>query len=143
MLRKNTMLIGAAVLVVLAGSALADTGVATSGLFSLDTADLSPAEGGASLPTVHRLDGCVPNPFNPTTTIKYYLAQAAPVTLSIFDMRGRHVETILHGSELPAGSGEAVWRGCDSQGRAVAGGVYLVRLKVGDRMFHQRVTLVK
>jgi hypothetical protein len=71
----------------------------------------------------------MPNPFNPTTSIRYDLAQASDIELLVTDLRGRHVRTLKQGRSEP-GTYTVQWDGADSDGRAVASGVYFCRLQV-------------
>lgn len=68
-----------------------------------------------------------PNPFNPTTTITYVLAEKGPMTLTIYDVKGRLVRTLFNGI-ADAGEDHAVWNGKDNAGETVATGVYFYRL---------------
>ena len=77
-----------------------------------------------------------PNPFNPETWIPYQLAKPAEVTLTIYDIRGRIVRTLILGNQ-PAGiyqsrSKAAHWDGQNHFGEKVATGVYFYTLKAGD-----------
>ncbi len=83
-----------------------------------------------------------PNPFNPATTVTFALDRAREVTLSVHDLRGRHVADLLTGA-LPAGEHRAVWRGRDAAGRPVASGAYLLRLHGSGLEALQMITLVK
>ncbi len=83
-----------------------------------------------------------PNPFNPRTTIGFYLPDGGPVRLSVFDVAGRLVRTLVAGS-MPRGSHEAVWDGRDSSGRTVASGSYLARLEFGGMVETVRMGLVR
>jgi hypothetical protein len=84
-----------------------------------------------------------PNPFNPRTTIHYVVpGQGERVRLSVFDLRGRLVRTLLD-APLPAGAGSVVWDGVDAAGQVVASGTYLVELTAGRDRAVQKVTLVK
>lgn len=85
------------------------------------------AEQEASLPSRVRLDQNFPNPFNPSTTIRYQLDAPASVLLHVFDVSGRRVKTLDTGRR-PAGTFEVRWDGTDLEGRPVASGVYLYRL---------------
>jgi hypothetical protein len=71
-----------------------------------------------------------PNPFNPSTTIRFGLAAQARVTISIYDVSGRLVHTLVDGQRSP-GLYKETWDGRDSNGRAVASGVYFYRLRAG------------
>jgi hypothetical protein len=89
------------------------------------------------------LHGAAPNPFNPRTTIRFSLEEAAPVaSLRVYDVAGRLVRT-LHRGALSAGDQQVVWRGEDESGRAMASGVYFCRLEIGDAVRTARMALVR
>jgi hypothetical protein len=67
-----------------------------------------------------------PNPFNPSTTIAYHLEKSDHVTLSIYDIYGREIETIVNLYQS-AGEHVIVW-----QAQGMPGGTYFCRLSVGD-----------
>jgi flagellar hook assembly protein FlgD len=69
----------------------------------------------------------IPNPFNPTTTIRFDLAGSGRVTLRVFDVRGRVVRTLVDGLE-PAGHRLVEWDGRNDGGRVVPSGTYFYRL---------------
>lgn len=71
-----------------------------------------------------------PNPFRERTTIAYEIAQPGPVEITVFDILGRRVYTLVDGVQ-PAGRYEVTWNGRDSGGRPVAAGTYFYRLDVG------------
>ena len=83
-----------------------------------------------------------PNPFNPATTIRFTVPQDGPVNLAVCDVHGRHVRTLADGRRA-AGSHEIVWDGRDAQGRPVASGVYLCRLRGGSRTLVRRMVLLR
>jgi hypothetical protein len=85
---------------------------------------------------------CSPNPANPAVAIRFTLAASDGVSLTIYNLRGAVVRHLLT-EMLPAGRHELRWVGEDERGRAVASGVYVVRLNVGGRVLSQRVTLVR
>ncbi|MGH7496847.1 MAG: FlgD immunoglobulin-like domain containing protein [bacterium] len=72
-----------------------------------------------------------PNPFNPSTTIKYDLPKATHVVLRIFDVVGRRVKTLID-EEKNAGYHHLVWDGTNQEGRPVASGVYFYRLETAS-----------
>jgi len=88
------------------------------------------------------LVGNVPNPFNPTTTINYHLAQTGSVRLDVYDMAGRHVKSLVAESQL-TGDHQARWNGRDEAGRSVASGTYFARLQSGGDQFVQSMVLVR
>lgn len=84
----------------------------------------SPAPG---TPQGFRLHQNHPNPFNPGTTIKYYLPLAAAVTLAIYDLNGRKVRCLVEAAGAP-GEHAVPWDGRNQHGQAVAGGIYLCQI---------------
>ncbi|MBN2171276.1 MAG: right-handed parallel beta-helix repeat-containing protein [Candidatus Krumholzibacteriota bacterium] len=84
-----------------------------------------------------------PNPFNPSTTIRFGLPQDAPVTLRIHDVSGRLVASLLEGERLPAGWHAVTWRGRDDGGRAAASGVYFCRLVAAGEAGTRKMLLIK
>ncbi|HZM17258.1 MAG TPA: right-handed parallel beta-helix repeat-containing protein [Candidatus Krumholzibacteria bacterium] len=89
-----------------------------------------------------RLQPSVPNPFNPTTTIRFELEHVAPVRLEIFDLTGRLVRTLLQGTQ-GAGAHGILWDGRDGRGERVPSGVYLLRLQSEGRALSQKLAVLK
>ena len=85
-----------------------------------------PTAAGAA-PALTRLFPVHPNPFNPSASIRYELSGAQRVTLTVYDMAGRVVKTLVNGV-MPAGANETMWHGDDARGTRVASGVYVVKL---------------
>jgi hypothetical protein len=83
-----------------------------------------------------------PNPFNPATEIRLDLPRSGPITLDVFDARGRHVRRLLDG-DRPAGEHTLRWSGHDQTGRPLASGVYHLRLRSVAGVTTRAVTLVK
>jgi len=82
-------------------------------------------EEAAEIPTAFALEANYPNPFNPTTVIRYALAQQAPVHLSVYDVQGRRV-AVLVASEQPAGRYEVAF-----EAGGLPSGVYFYRIEAG------------
>ncbi len=100
---------------------------------------------GTQVPSTTRLAGNYPNPFNPSTVIRFDLgvADAAhPVTLQVFDIGGRLVRTLETGVLAP-GPQEQEWDGRDATGQQAASGVYLYRLETPDRAYVGRMLMLK
>lgn len=89
-----------------------------------------------------RLVGARPNPFNPRTTIEYAVDGGGAVRLAVYDLRGRHVRTLVEGAR-DAGRHRSTWDGRDADGSAVASGVYLLRLDQGPASVSGRIVLVR
>ncbi|MCB1048942.1 MAG: T9SS type A sorting domain-containing protein, partial [Calditrichaeota bacterium] len=84
-------------------------------------------DGGEGLPTAFALEGNYPNPFNPSTTIRYALPEAARVTITLYNAAGQRVRTLVEGRQS-AGFRQVVWDGRDERGESVSSGVYLYRM---------------
>jgi len=93
-------------------------------------------------PTRTELRGNYPNPFNPSTTLRYSLATEGRVSLVVYNALGQPVRTLVDDNQ-PAGYYTVVWNGTDETGRAVASGMYLVRMVSGDVVQVHRMMLVK
>lgn len=83
-----------------------------------------------------------PNPFNPSTTIAFSLAQSAMVKLSVFNLKGQRVKTIANGF-LGRGDHSITWNGDDEHGRSVSSGIYLIRLETPKQSFTRKAMLMK
>jgi len=83
------------------------------------------------LPTEYVLQQNFPNPFNPSTTIRYGLPEDSNVSLIIYDIRGNVVQT-LESSAKSAGWYELVWNGQTNDGRTISTGLYFARIVAGD-----------
>ncbi|MFH1845145.1 MAG: FlgD immunoglobulin-like domain containing protein [bacterium] len=87
---------------------------------------------------------CAPNPFNPSTTIRYWLPGLSRVTLTVHDLQGRTVARLAENAVQTPGRHEAVWDGRDRSGRRVASGLYFARLVTGDdTVLTRKLLLVK
>jgi hypothetical protein len=94
------------------------------------------------VPSRTELHDIRPNPFNPSTTVRFDLAVAQHATLQIYDLKGTLVRTLVNGS-LPAGRQELSWDGRDHRGQEVASGVYFVRLVTPQLRQMRRAILLK
>jgi flagellar hook assembly protein FlgD len=83
-----------------------------------------------------------PNPFNPTTTINYDLPEQAQVTLSIYNLLGKQIKTLVNQSQ-DAGNKIAMWDGTDDLGRQVSAGVYLYQIQAGEFSQTRKMLLLK
>ncbi len=83
-----------------------------------------------------------PNPFNPRTTIEFSLIAPMEARLCIYDVAGRRLRVLLD-ETLGAGLHTQHWNGCDDSGRAMASGVYTVRLESGAAIDQRKVMLVR
>jgi flagellar hook assembly protein FlgD len=83
-----------------------------------------------------------PNPFNPTTTIRFLLPEQSPIKLSILDLLGRSVVTILD-EVKPAGDHVVGWNGRDESGIQVSSGVYYYRLVTPTHIMSRKLVLLR
>jgi hypothetical protein len=86
--------------------------------------------------------GNYPNPFNPSTNIRFYLPSPGSAVLDILDLRGARVRTLAARS-FASGENEVTWDGRDDRGRALPGGVYLVRLSATGHLSTRKLLLAK
>jgi hypothetical protein len=90
-------------------------------------------------PTEFVLEQNFPNPFNPTTSIKYGVPEISEVSLIIYDLRGGEIIRLVNQTQ-EAGWYSHNWRGVDKYGHAVATGMYLARLEAGN--YSQTIKMV-
>ncbi len=83
-----------------------------------------------------------PNPFNPATMFYYQLPEDAPVSLIVYNLSGQPVATLVADPGVPRGVYAKEWDGT-SDGREVAGGVYLWRLIAGNQVRIGKVALIR
>jgi len=84
-----------------------------------------------------------PNPFNPSTTIGYYLPVDSPVTLEVYDSSGRLVARLLNAAKQAKGTHSVTWNGADAQGRGSSSGVYFYRLTSGKETISKKMVLLR
>ena len=89
------------------------------------------------LPTTFSLDNAYPNPFNPITTINFALPISREVSISIYDLHGRKVTSLINGI-MDIGYHSVMWN-ADAQ----ASGVYFVKMIAGEYVGTQQLMLVK
>jgi hypothetical protein len=89
-----------------------------------------------------RVVGVHPNPFNPSTELRFELARRTRVDAEILDLRGRLIR-VLVAETLGAGLRAAPWDGRDDEGRSVASGTYLWRLRADGSEFTGKLSLVR
>jgi hypothetical protein len=113
------------------------------GLYRLETSrEITAVEETGAVPQRFALYPNYPNPFNPSTTIRFSLAQAGEAELSIYDLLGQQVATLVRGPQ-EAGIHTLQWDGRDDRGRELASGVYLCRLRAGAQVETHRLLLLR
>jgi len=98
-------------------------------------------KGSNLIPLGFELDQNFPNPFNPATSIRYGLPEAAEVTIKVFDLLGKEVVTLLSAEHREAGYHVVSWSGRDKNGASVASGLYFYQI-VSDKFVQTRKMLL-
>jgi len=83
-----------------------------------------------------------PNPFNPSTTISFNLPQASNVNLSVYNIKGQLVKTLVK-DHLPAGPQSITWNGDDNNSNKVASGVYFYKIEANGIKEMKKMVLMK
>ncbi len=89
------------------------------------------------IPEVYSLSQAYPNPFNPTTTLNFAIPVDNEVTLSIYNLQGREVSTLID-ANMEAGYHSVVW-----DANSYASGVYFVKMMAGEYISTQKLMLIK
>jgi hypothetical protein len=109
------------------------------GAFAYGQAPVAVTE--ALLPSAITLSAA-PNPFNPSTTIRYSLLKPGEVQLRLYNTAGQLVRTLV---DEPRGAGthSIQWNGEDTSGRVLSSGVYIIRLTTSSEIITRKITLLK
>lgn len=110
--------------------------------FNFTPTGLEDAEVINSLPTEFAVKQNYPNPFNPTTTIEFSVPQNSNVKVSIYNLIGQEIRTLVN-SEMETGTYKVTWNGENNFGQQVNSGVYLYRVVSGDKVQTMKMTLMK
>jgi hypothetical protein len=120
--------------------------ITETGVYAIFTTSTPTAVGddrqGSVVPEQFELDQNHPNPFNPSTSIRYALPVAAEVRISIFNVLRQLVKAFDEGLRSP-GRHEVTWNGDNEAGREVGSGVYFYRLEAGDVVKTRRMVLLR
>ena len=105
---------------------------------SLQLMGISPA----SIPITYVLHQNYPNPFNPITTLSYDLPVDGLVNITIYDMMGRQVKTLINDQQT-AGYRSVQWDGTNDNGSPVSAGLYLYTIQAGEFRQTKKMVLLK
>ena len=121
----------------------ATAGGSVNDVWSLENLSDTPTAVRPDVPTRFALHGNAPNPFNPTTRIRYDVpAGGAQLTLRVYDVGGRLIRTLVDGF-VGAGAQSELWDGRDDAGTSVASGVYFARLNAASFSQSEKMLLLK
>ncbi len=113
------------------------------GLFTFSFSELKPTGlSGNHPPEAFVLAQNFPNPFNPSTTIRFEIPQKSDVKLQIYNSLGEKIRTLINGSVI-AGSRSVTWNGTDEQGRPVSSGMYFYQLITDNFSQAKRMILLQ
>lgn len=93
-------------------------------------------------PDVFSLSQNYPNPFNPSTEIQFQVPQVSQVTITLFNLLGQKVRTLVN-SQMEPGSYKTVWDGRNDFGQKVASGIYIYRMNAGEFSSVKKMILMK
>ena len=94
------------------------------------------------IPSQYTLHQNYPNPFNPITTLRYDLPENSLVNITIYDMLGRQVKTLINQTQ-GAGYKSAIWDATDEYGKPVSAGIYLYQIQAGKYNSTKKMVLLK
>lgn len=83
------------------------------------------------IPLVTQLNGAYPNPFNPSTTISFDIAETVMITIDIYNVKGQKVRSLIN-EEIKPGRYNVVWNGKNANNRNVSSGVYFFKMQAGE-----------
>ena len=93
-------------------------------------------------PEIFALHQNYPNPFNPETNISYDLSKDGAVSITVYDMRGTLVKTLINGFQS-SGYKSVQWNATNNQSEPVSAGVYLYKIQAGDFVDTKKMILLK
>ena len=111
-------------------------------LIKIDSEGLVQISSTFSSPTSFNLLQNYPNPFNPITTLRYDLPETGLVTITIYDMLGRQVKTLIDQTQ-DAGYRSVIWDATKDYGKPVSAGIYLYKIQAGKYMQTKKMVLLK
>ena len=95
-----------------------------------------------TLPQSPLLHSNFPNPFNPNTLLRYDLPQSGMVNITIHDMTGRKIKTLVNSAQS-AGYKTIQWNGTDDNNKSVSAGLYLYTIQTGNFTQTKKMVLLK
>ena len=93
-------------------------------------------------PSKFELGQNYPNPFNPSTNIKFDIAQNSHVSITIFNLAGQKVSTLIN-RPLNTGSYTITWHGLDDNGYQLPSGMYFYEMRTPSYQSIKKLVLVK
>ena len=94
------------------------------------------------MPTEYAIHQNYPNPFNPVTTLRYDIPENAMINITIYDMLGRQVKTLINQTQ-DAGYRSVIWNATNDYGNPVSAGVYLYKIQAEGFVQTKKMVLLK
>ena len=95
-----------------------------------------------NIPYITHLKWNYPNPFNPETIITFSLNKEEPVSIIVYDIRGRRVKTLVDKDQFTAGEHRIIWDGTNERGEAVASGIYFYKMQTEGFSSVRKMSLI-
>lgn len=96
------------------------------------------------VPRAYGLQQNYPNPFNPSTEISFTLPKGGPVQLSVYNLKGQLLRTLIDGETMSGNQQHSVvWDGKDRYGNEVTSGIYLYKLRTLEKVYTKKMLLMK
>jgi len=108
-----------------------------SGLFNAQESSTKIVDEELPIPAKFHLENNYPNPFNPTTTIEYSIPEDSDVTISIYDLNGKLIQTLVDDNKT-AGFHKTIWNATNT-----SSGVYFYKITAGDFTAVKKCVLMK
>ena len=100
------------------------------------------ADLGIAIPDEFAIHQNYPNPFNPVTRLRYDLPEQATENITIYDMLGRQVKTLINEYQDP-GYRSIIWDATNDYGKPVSAGMYLYQIHAGEYLQTKKMVLLK
>ena len=96
----------------------------------------------SAFPASFRLCQNFPNPFNHSTTIRFFLLTAEHLVIKVFDIRGNEIRTLAN-QMFSAGDHKLFWDGLDRKGQELASGFYIYRVESDEQIMQKKMLMIK
>ncbi len=111
-------------------------------VYPVDTNSVNDITSGIKSPSKFSLENNYPNPFNPSTNIRYHIAKAGQVNIEVFNISGQLVKTLVNSYHSP-GDYYVIWDGRNNYGNIISSGTYFYKLTAGNFTDIKKMVLIK
>ena len=94
------------------------------------------------IPEVQGITSIYPNPFNPSTTIDYYLNNDENVLIEIYNIKGQRIKEFNLGRQSK-GNHTLVWNAMDNNNKNLPSGIYFTKMNIGNKSYLEKMILMK